>query len=47
MAGHWFPVALILLMFCASVESLIHGKPHDSVYWLAAGVLNLAVVLKP
>jgi len=47
MQGHWFALVVIFLMFGASVESLMSGKPHDAVYWVAAGVLNCAVVLKP
>jgi hypothetical protein len=46
MKGNIFPVIIILLFFAASIESLIAGDLRLCVYWLAAGVLNIAVIVK-
>ena len=38
------PIIIMAESFLAGVIYLAVGKPSESVYWLAAGVLNLAVI---
>ena len=38
------PVVIMAESFLAGMIYLAVGKPGESVYWLAAGFLNLAVI---
>lgn len=39
-----FPWVLIGLYACASVWEALHGRLWPSVYWIAAGLINVAAV---
>lgn len=38
-----FPTVLMVLDFCAAVPYIVKGDAKMAVYWIAAGVLTLAV----
>jgi len=38
-----FPIALIILDFCAAIVYGFAGDVRHAVYWLSAGVLTLCV----
>lgn len=41
-----FPIILIILQLAAGAVDAFHGKWITAVYWIAAAVLNICVILK-
>lgn len=44
MSARWFSLAIVLLSFLAALFYGLEGDSRRCVYWLAAAVLNWAVV---
>ena len=43
MSKYIFPIALIVIDFCAAGVYLANGDIKKMVYWIAAAVLNICV----